>query len=171
MKKQIVKIVCFVFILAFISVDTVLADNPREIGEINLSGPRIGYTIMNDKLKIKLKKDRDIETSNAVVQFGWQFEKRISPKGKDIVFVTELIPLIGGIDQSILLPSITGIIGFRTKTGTEFGLGPYVSPGGTTIVYSAGVTFQYGGMNIPLNFAVAPFTDGTSFNILTGFNW
>ncbi|MBI5206362.1 MAG: PEGA domain-containing protein [Candidatus Firestonebacteria bacterium] len=144
----------------------------KEIIENDLSGPRFGFTVINDKLQRNIKKEHDIEIHNKILtQFGWQFEKRILLEGKDMMFVTEVVPLIGGVDQNLSIPSITGAIGIRTKNGTEFALGPYASGGGTSIAYAGGVTFRYGDMNIPLNIAIVPFTDGTSLNILTGFNW
>lgn len=46
----------------------------------------------------------------------------------------EIIPLIGGIEQGIFLPSITGIIGYRNSAGHEIGVGPSLSLSGFGLV-------------------------------------
>ena len=84
--------------------------------------------------------------------------------------VTEWVGLVGGLEQSVLLPSLSWMVGVRTRDGAEFGVGPNVTPAGTALVLATGFTFRTGTMNIPLNAAVVPSKAGTRFTLLSGFS-
>ena len=58
----------------------------------------------------------------------------------------------------------------RTRGGTEFGVGPNVTPVGVALVIAAGMTMRAGALNIPINVAVVPSKSGTRVSVLTGFN-
>jgi len=136
----------------------------------NLSGPRFGLTLLSDGTVAKLK-DREIELERPFVsQFGWQFEKQFFTRDSGVTMVTEWVGLVGGLDQSVLLPSLSWMVGVRTRDGAEFGVGPNVTPAGTALVLATGFTFRTGAMNIPLNAAVVPSKAGTRFTVLSGFS-
>ena len=136
----------------------------------NLSGPRFGLTLLSDGTVAKLK-DRSIELERPFVsQFGWQFERQFFTRDSGVTMVTEWVGLVGGLDQSVLLPSLSWMVGVRTRDGAEFGVGPNVTPAGTALVLATGVTFRTGAMNIPVNAAVVPSKAGTRFTLLTGFS-
>jgi hypothetical protein len=84
--------------------------------------------------------------------------------------VTEWVGLVGGLDQNVMLPSLSWIVGVRTRDGAEFGIGPNVTPAGTAIVFATGMTFRTGALNVPVNVAVVPSKSGTRVSILTGFS-
>ena len=84
--------------------------------------------------------------------------------------MTEVVFLVGGLEQNQFLPSVTGLIGFRTPEGFEFGLGPNVTPISASIAFAAGMTFQTGTLNVPLNVAVVPSNAGVRLSVLSGFN-
>lgn len=136
----------------------------------NLSGPRFGLTLLSDGTVAKLK-DRSIELERPFVsQFGWQFEKQFFTRDSGVTMVTEWVGLVGGLDQSVLLPSLSWMVGVRTRDGAEFGVGPNVTPAGTALVLATGFTFRTGAMNIPLNAAIVPSKAGTRFTLLSGFS-
>ncbi len=136
----------------------------------NLSGPRFGLTLLSDATVAKLK-DRSIELERPFVsQFGWQFEKQFFTRDSGVTMVTEWVGLVGGLDQSVLLPSLSWMVGVRTRDGAEFGVGPNVTPAGTALVLATGFTFRTGAMNIPLNAAIVPSKAGTRFTLLSGFS-
>ena len=58
----------------------------------------------------------------------------------------------------------------RTRSGTEFGAGPNLSPAGGAIVLAAGKTFRAGALNLPVNLAVVPSASGVRVSLLCGFN-
>jgi hypothetical protein len=80
------------------------------------------------------------------------------------------VPLISGLEQGVALPSLNWLVGVRTPAGTEFGIGPNITPVGVGLVVAAGVTVRSGALNIPLNVAVATSKSGARVTILTGFN-
>lgn len=134
----------------------------------SLGGPRLGATLITGKMKEKLQDDYGVFP--LITQFGWQFEWQFFSVDDGPSGVVECIPLIGGVEQGKFLPSLSALVGLRSPKGFEFGVGPNVSVSGFGIVLAAGVTFQKGNLNWPVNFAVAPSSSGVKFSILIGFN-
>lgn len=138
---------------------------------MKLNGPRFGVTyIASGELTRKLK-DRYEITSPVITQFGWQFETQIfniegGPSG-----LIEFVPLIGGLDQGIFLPSASLICGLRAPSGLELGFGPNISAAGTGVVIAVGTSFTSGNVHFPFNFAVVPSRDGARFSLMCGFNY
>lgn len=123
----------------------------------NLSGPRIGFTIIsNGDLKDGLVDEFGL-TTNIITQFGYQFEKQIM--GDDnIAGLVEGIAFIGGLEHGLFLPSLSGMFGARFSSGYEFAIGPNLSLGGAGLVLAVGKTIEAGNINIPINFAWVPST-------------
>jgi hypothetical protein len=136
---------------------------------VSLSGPRFGLTLLSDGIVAKLD-ERDIHVGPHVSQFGWQFEKQFYTKDSGVTMVTEWVALVGGLEQSVALPSLSWLVGVRTRDGAEFGIGPNITPAGTALVFATGMTFRTGAVNVPLNVAVVPSKSGTRVTILSGFS-
>jgi hypothetical protein len=137
---------------------------------VDLAGPRFGFTVLSGGITDKLKKDRNISVSPVITQFGWQLEKQFKTGTPDVSALTELVLLVGGMEQNVALPSLSWIVGARMKSGFEFGVGPNITPLSTAIVYVAGVTHRVGTLNVPLNVSIVPSVDGVRASVLTGFN-
>jgi hypothetical protein len=135
----------------------------------DLSGPRFGLTLLADGV-IKDLDSHDIHVGPHISQFGWQFEKQFFTKDSGITMVTEWVALVGGLDQSVALPSLSWLVGVRMRDGAEFGLGPNITPAGTALVLATGVTFHTTTLNIPVNIAVVPSKSGSRVSLLTGFS-
>jgi len=135
----------------------------------NLSGPRFGLTLLSEGV-IKKLEENDISVGPHISQFGWQFEKQFFTRSSGATMVSEWVGLVGGLDQSVVLPSVSWIVGMRTRDGAEFGIGPNITPNGTALVLATGMTFRAGVVNIPVNVAVVPSRDGTRVTILSGFS-
>ncbi|HEY6507124.1 MAG TPA: hypothetical protein VIY56_03875, partial [Vicinamibacterales bacterium] len=75
-----------------------------------------------------------------------------------------------GMEQGVVLPSLSWLVGLRTREGAEFGIGPNITPVGVSLVLAAGVTMRAGSLNVPLNVAVVPSKAGTRVSVLSGFN-
>jgi hypothetical protein len=142
---------------------------PPEAARANLSGPRFGITSLSDGVVAKLAENY-IDVNPVITQFGWQFEKQFYSKDSGIAAVNEWVVLVGGLDQGVALPSLSWLVGLRTKDGTEFGFGPNLSPAGVAFAFSAGVTVRTGFLNVPMNIAVVPSKAGTRISFLTGFS-
>lgn len=136
---------------------------------VNLSGPRFGMTALGPGVVEELKK-RSITVGSNVSQFGWQFEKEFYAKGSGLAAVNEWVVLVGGLEQGVVLPSVSWLVGLRTREGAEFGIGPNITPVGVSLVLAAGVTMRAGTMNVPLNVAVVPSKVGTRVSVMSGFN-
>ena len=135
----------------------------------DLSGPRFGLTLLSDGVVKKLA-EREIAVGPHISQFGWQFEKQFYTKGSGVTMVTEWVALVGGLEQSVVLPSLSWMVGARTRDGAEFGIGPNITPAGTALVLATGMTFRAGAVNIPVNVAVVPSKSGTRVSLLSGFS-
>jgi hypothetical protein len=135
----------------------------------DLSGPRFGFSLLSDGVVDALA-TRDIIVGPAISQFGWQVEKQFFTRNTGVTMVTEWVGLVGGLDQSVMLPSLSWIVGVRTRDGAEFGIGPNVTPAGTAIVFATGMTFRAGAVNVPVNVAVVPSKSGTRVTLVTGFS-
>jgi len=121
-------------------------------------GPRVGLTYISDgttRTRIADAFNR-ADIMPFVSQFGWQFETRIFTLENGAAGLIEFIPLIGGIEQGLFLPSASGIIGFRGANGVEFGVGPSVSLAGFGLVMAAGASFKVGKITFPINIAFSP---------------
>jgi hypothetical protein len=151
------------------------ARDPHERG-LSLGGPRFGFSYADgggfEKMRDAVKKAKpDVDIEPFMTQFGWQMEYRLFKTSKGLTALTELIPLVGGMDQGLALPSATWLVGLRGKHGFEVGVGPNMSLGGASMMLGCGYTFDMGGINIPVNLAVgrgAYQTTGIAFS--TGFN-
>lgn len=128
-------------------------------------GPRVGMTFVTGEFADKLKEKHDAEPLFS--QFGWQFEQ-IMPAGgeKGLSVVWEEILLVGGLDQSLIVPGFTFMLGLRTSPGFEFGVGPNILLNfselqeekpeikefvKTAVVLGLGVSVPAGRFNFPLN--------------------
>jgi hypothetical protein len=136
---------------------------------VNLSGPRFGLTALSAGVVDELHK-RDIEVGPNISQFGWQFEKQFYSRESGVAAVNEWVVLLGGLDQGVALPSVSWLVGLRTREGAEFGIGPNITPAGVALALAGGVTFRAGNLNVPMNVAIVPSRAGTRISVLTGFN-
>jgi hypothetical protein len=142
---------------------------PPPVSTAELSGPRFGFTLLSDGV-VKALAARSIRVRPYISQFGWQFERQFFARDGGVTMVTEWIALLGGLDQGHALPSLSWLVGIRTRDGAEFGIGPNITPAGAALVLAAGMTIRTGAVNVPLNVAVVPSKSGTRVSIMTGFS-
>ncbi len=135
----------------------------------NLSGPRIGVTFIPGDNEL-YDKIREQNMGRLISQFGWHFEWRITPAviaGPS--FLVEFIPLISGVEYSKFVPSASLVFGIRLVSDYEFGLGPNLGTSGSSLVIAAGKNFNFGGVNIPINFAYVVNPKGDRLTFLVGY--
>jgi hypothetical protein len=135
---------------------------------LSLAGPRFGITMLTDDTIQKLH-EHDIDVRSTISQFGWQFEHEFYSKQEGPTVLNEWVVLLGGLDQGVAIPSLNWLVGLRTKEGTEFGIGPNLSPAGVALAVAAGVTIRAGVINVPVTLAAVPSKYGTRVSVLTGF--
>lgn len=139
----------------------------------NLSGPRLGFTVIpgNSAIAEKLKEKK---IGSMVSQFGWQFEHQVIPEGGGPQFVVEFVPLVAAVEYGTLIPSANLVLGIRFVEGYEFGIGPNLLIGGdkfanSALVVAAGKTFNYGGVSLLLNFVFATNPSGNRYSLIVGY--
>jgi hypothetical protein len=140
----------------------------RVAQSIDYSGPRFGITYL-PKAAVDSLKNHNIAVGSTITQFGWQLEREIhiSPDGPRIL--NEWVFLAGGLESGVFLPSLTWLVGARDRSGNEIGVGPNASVAGVGLAAAAGVTVHDGGVNFPMNVAVAKSKTGMRVSFLTGF--
>jgi hypothetical protein len=156
-------------VAACLSAPAVAQTVPKPTRSVELSGPRFGVTVLGDGVVRRLR-EKDIDVRSTISQFGWQFERQLYHSSSSVSVVTEWVGLLGGLDQGYAIPSLSWMVGLRSRNGAEFGLGPNITPGGTALVLAAGHTFRSGIMNVPVNLAVIPSRNGVRLTLLTGFS-
>ena len=169
MRHAVSFVLCFVLFVGAASAQNVIDPPPGFTKTVNLSGPRFGMTALSTGVVDELK-TRDIEVGSNISQFGWQFEKQFYTRNSGVAAVNEWVVLLGGLDQGVALPSLSWMVGLRTREGAEFGIGPNITPAGVALALAGGVTFRAGNLNVPMNVAVVPSKAGTRISVLTGFN-
>ncbi len=142
-------------------------------------GPRVGFsytTIDPASYTRELNKVPMFNRNSyfpVVSQFGLSCEQRILLGTTKSHFVFEEVLLVGGVDQSVAIPALSLLLGYRSDFGLEFGLGPIVSLSGLAVVYSVGWTFEFNDVYVPINIAFVPdFLEGHhGLSLFTGFNF
>jgi hypothetical protein len=127
-------------------------------------------TVLSDGVVRKLRVEVEVDVNAVISQFGWQFVKRFDGTGSSLTPVTEWVVLLGGLEQGVVLPSLSWLVGIRTHEGVELGVGPNLTPVGAALAVAAGMTFRSGALNFPLNVAVVPSKAGVRVSLLSGFN-
>lgn len=155
------------------------AGNGQEApASISLSGPRFGVTYLSDGVRNTLNNDTALDLFSpggefhvrpVVSQFGWQWEKGFLNNNRGLTGVQEFVLLVGGVDQGVVIPSFSYMVGLRTLRGVEFALGPNITPAGPAMAFAAGATLRAGDWNLPLNLAVVPSKTGVRVSMLAGF--
>jgi hypothetical protein len=146
---------------------------PPQLQRSGWSGPRMGLMAAPGDGAIS-RRLKDHGLGSMVSQFGWQFERRVVPFGGGPQLVTEAIPLFGGVEYGKLVPSITLVMGVRSPSGLEFGMGPSFTVARATginagLVIAAGKSIDYGAVCIPVNLAVSTNPKGTMVTLIAGY--
>ncbi len=101
--------------------------NVPDVERLSLSGPRIGFTLLTGDEANIIRAESEVggfEGRPLYFQFGYQFEVSYLNAGK-IQALFEIIPVISGVDQGVVIPSLTLLNGVRLNTnGFELAVGP-----------------------------------------------
>ena len=159
---------CLALVVSSPALSQPLVPPPAET--LNLSGPRFGATVLSNGVVDKLKSVDGIDVRPMITQFGWQFEKQFYSPRQGPAMLTEWVVLLGGLEQSLALPSISWLVGLRMNNGAEFALGPNVTPVGVALALAGGTTIRWGVLNVPVNVAVVPSKAGVRVSVLSGFS-
>ena len=84
--------------------------------------------------------------------------------------ITSIVLGVAGLEQGLVLPSATWVVGIRTQEDFELGIGPNASLAGVALAVTAGRTFHSGSLHIPIDVAWVGSKIGQRFSLTTGFN-
>jgi hypothetical protein len=133
------------------------------------SGPRFGVAYLTNGSVTAELAGRKVAPVMSL--FGWQLEHQFDTGNSAMPMpMTELVVLVGAMEQGAFLPSASWLVGMRKPSGWEAGIGPTVTGAGVQLVAAAGITHAVGNVNVPINVAVGPGRRGASLSITTGFN-
>jgi hypothetical protein len=139
------------------------------LDEDDRSGPRLGVAYLIGGSVTAERAGKHV--APFISLFGWQIEHQFDTGRKDLpVPMTELVLLAGGMEQGVLLPSASWLIGLRKTNGWEAGVGPTLTGAGVQLAVAAGMTHSLGALNVPVNLAIAPGRRGAAISLTTGFN-
>lgn len=106
------------------------AINNPDVDQLNLSGPRMGLTVMlgeASEIMQAPKSQGGYDNYPFMTSFGYQYEVQYLNEG-NFQALFEFLPLVSGLDQGLFIPSLTILHGLRNnKNGLEFAFGPTVS--------------------------------------------
>ena len=135
----------------------------------NRAGPRFGVAYLTRGSETAKQLNKPFYPLTTL--FGWQFEHPFDVGPELPTVVSELVLLVGGLEQNVVLPSATWLIGVRKANGIEVGVGPTITGGGTQVALAGGITHHYSMVNVPINVAIAPARKGVSLSLTAGLNW
>jgi hypothetical protein len=121
---------------------------------VKYSGPRVGCTLIGPGKAADYIED--MGKNPFVSQFGWQFETRIFTSSSGISGLVEFVPLVGGLEQGMFLPSGSLLFGLRGAGGFEFAIGPNLSLTGLGLVMAVGTSVKVDDIYFPINLAIVP---------------
>lgn len=133
----------------------------------SLEGPRMGLTYVTGRRAVDAMTERGLD--RLMSQFGWHFEQQVVPATDGPAFVLEQVLLVGAVEQKVLVPSATFLMGIRMPGGFEFGLGPNFTPVGPALAFGIGKSINYGGVSLPLNLAVVRSPGALRVTLLLGY--
>lgn len=135
------------------------------------SGPRYGVLWLSpalvDSIQVHEKHQRVNGTTSL---FGWEFQTQLLRNPGGAAPITNVVLGIAGLDQGLVLPTATWLVGLRTRDDFEAGIGPNVSVAGAALALTAGRTFRSGSLNIPFDVAWVSSKIGQRVSVTTGFN-
>ncbi len=134
----------------------------RKLPTQKLNGPRFGFTVFTGDVAAY----REAQGLQPIMsQFGWQFETQMVSTETGNQALMEWLILLGGLEEDETSISLAWMTGYRLYNGIEFGVGPNFNANlgdqstNTSMVMALGATLPFGGLYVPLNFAVS-FSDG-----------
>jgi hypothetical protein len=154
--------------------------NAKNTDTINLSGEewtvrkgmRFGYTYAN-----KSDKSERLESPH-MVSLGFEMQQTMhGGEWLDILFIQNI--MVSGIDQSVLAPSVNGLVGFEVNESLQIGVGvngtiydPSNQDHYFHLVAAVGWTQQAGKFSVPIHVVYIPdVKDYYRFAVTTGVNW
>ena len=144
-----------------------LPDTIPVLQQRTIDGPRMGFTYISGTKAEQMLADHHLDPLMSL--FGWHFEQVVRPQSGGPMFVIQELLLVAGVDQGTAIPSGSFLLGIRFPSGFEFGMGPNVTPLGPAMAVGIGKSLRYGGVTIPVNFAIVRSQDSFRTAFVVGY--
>jgi hypothetical protein len=151
--------------------DDFVKDDPSEI-TFRSSGPRFGLIHVSGDAADTLEEE---DMRPLLTAWGWQFEYAYQTSPNGMTGLVEIVPMIVGLEQSAVIPSLSVMFGLRAANDLEFGIGPNLSmtaekEAGLGMAFGVGYTYRAERLNMPVNLVGVFNQDGTRIGISFGWN-
>jgi hypothetical protein len=105
--------------------------------------------------------------------FGINVEYRILLGDSKDHFAFQGLFVVNGMEQSVFLPAMSIMIGYRHHSGFEMGAGPIASLAGFGVLGAIGYTFSFNGVYVPVDvsFQIPNNSMYGCVTLTTGFNF
>jgi hypothetical protein len=135
------------------------------------SGPRYGALWLSPAIADSISVHNNNHKVNGTTSlFGWDFETQLMRNPTGVEPITSLVLGVAGLEQGLVLPSATWVVGIRTQDNFELGIGPNASLAGVALAVTVGRTFHSGTLHIPIDVAWVGSKIGQRVSLTTGFN-
>jgi len=135
------------------------------------SGPRYGAIWLSPAIADSISvRNNNHKVNGTTSIFGWDFETQLMRNPKGVEPITSIVLGVAGLEQGLVLPSATWVVGIRTQEDFELGIGPNASLAGVALAVTAGRTFHSGSLHIPIDVAWVGSKIGQRLSLTTGFN-
>jgi hypothetical protein len=136
----------------------------------HMHGFRIGYTFINGG-----DAHERLSTPHLFIM-GYEATQRITG-GEWLNVITVENVIVGGMNQSIFIPTANFLLGFEINERFQVGAGPNISPFSDPedmlhMIAAVGYTPQAGDFNVPVHVSYIPDVDNNyRISVTTGVNW
>ncbi|MSP93526.1 MAG: hypothetical protein EXR79_17330 [Myxococcales bacterium] len=150
-----------------------VADRPNYM---SLSGPRMGVSFLNGR-SYKALQARVGESAYPIVTvIGWQFEHAWMASKSGTAGLVEIVPTIAGFNQGVFAPGLNLVMGIRSASGIEGGMGVQASisdermPLSVGALFAGGATVRTEGLNFPIHLVWVMSQESQRVGIVVGFS-
>lgn len=159
-----------------VQADTNAPDTQHQPQHLVLSGPRVGVSFLQGKSYASLKEHVGRDAYPFVTIVGWQFEHAWLEGKNGTAGLIEIVPTISGFNQGLVVPGINLLIGLRSASGLEAGMGGQLSVVGGRDVFAGGALFAVGAtvrgdaLNLPIHLVWVTSAGSQRVGIVFGFS-
>lgn len=152
-------------LLSSASADTASAPPAR-----HMHGFRIGYTYINAE-----EGHQRLATPHLFIM-GYEATQRVTG-GEWLNIITVENIIVGGMNQSVFIPTANFLLGFEINERFQLGAGPNLSPFSEPddilhMIMAVGYTPKAGDFNVPIHASYIPDVNGNyRVSVTTGVNW
>ena len=143
---------------------------------MSLSGPRMGVSFLNGRSYKALQARVGDSAYPIVTVIGWQFEHAWMASKSGTAGLVEIVPTIAGFNQGVFAPGLNLIMGIRSASGIEGGMGVQATisdermPLSVGALFASGATVRTEGLNFPIHLVWVMSQESQRVGLVVGFS-